>query len=314
MTAAPKDPWVGFLEAADQETRAATAILFDARCKRPSLAEIHIVRAWRALALGQSTATPSSSQNPQDVDLPQLDSTEREQWRADLAAMKKSAGNSFDDPTIPSALSTARLLRHCQYLERSIRNARRRLSQGANERAPGRRMRAVGLASFAVLALLTSELVASRPTGKWRGEYYANVDLRGTPVERIDDDLNFDWGDGAPLKGFPNDNFSAQWKTCLKLETPQKVRFLLGSDDGSRLFVDGKLLIDNWGPHDFRPIEGKTELQAGLHGLRVTYFDKGGGARVALWLGVGDELPRPIGPELLMLPGNGPGDEPRCAP
>ncbi len=315
MTSAPKEPWADAFEAADQETRAATAVLFDARCKRPSLAEIHIVRAWRALALGQSTATGSSpSEDPQEIDLPRLDSAEREQWRADLAAMKRGVGSSIDDPTIPSALSAARLRRHCRYLERSIRNARRRLSRAAQERVPGWRTRAVGLASFAVLALLTGELVASRPTGKWRGEYYANVDLRGAPVERVDDDLTFDWGDGSPLKGFPKDNFSAQWKTCLKLETSQRVRFLLGSDDGSRLFVDGKLLIDNWGQHDFRPMEGETELQAGLHSLRVTYFDKGGGARVALWLGVGDERPHAIGADLLVLPANGPGYEARCTP
>ncbi len=315
MTFTTNEPWAVALEAADQETRAATAILFDARCKRPSLAEIHVIRAWRALALAQSLAGGSSpSDDPQEIDLPRFGVDELAEWRAELAAMRSRLAASFEDPTILSALPAARLRSHCRYLERSIRNARRRLSRVPDRRVPGPgpRTRVVGLAIIVLVALLASGLLASRPSGKWRGEYYANVDLSGTPVYRIDDDLDFDWGDGSPLAGFPKDNFSVQWKTCLNVKTSEHARFLLGSDDGSRMFVDGKLLIDNWGAHDFRPMEGEAELEAGLHSLRVAFFDKSGGARVALWLGVGNEHPHPIGADLIVLPASGSGDEPSC--
>ncbi len=303
------------LEAAHQETRAATAILFDARCKQPALAEIHVIRAWHALALAQSRAERSSpSEDPQEIDLPRFGVREREEWRAELAAMRRRFADSLEDPTVASTLSAARLRNHCRYLERSIRNAHRRLSRATQEPSSVRRTtRVVGLASVALLVLLAGDLLSSRPTGKWRGEYYPNVEFIGTPTNRIDDDLDFDWGDGSPLAGFPKDNFSAKWKTCLKVETSEHARFLLGSDDGSRLFVDGKLLIDNWSPHDFRPMEGDTDLQPGLHGLRITFFEKIGGARIALWLGVGDEHPHPIGPDLLVLPSSSSGDEPHCA-
>jgi len=309
----PEGPWALALDAADQEVRAAEAILFDARCKRPSLSEVHLIRGWRALALAQSSANGSSpTEDPQEIDLPRFRKREREEWAAGLAAMRRRVAVSLDDPTISGALSVPMLRRHCRWLEQSIRNARRRLSRASDQSVRSRRSRLVAFASVVLLGLLVGGFLASRPTGKWQGEYYANVDLSGTPVRRIDDDVNFDWGEGSPLPGLPKDDFSVQWNTCLRAETSGHARFLLGSDDGSRLFVDGRLLIDNWGPHDFRPIAGETDLQVGLHSLRVDFFDKAGGARVALWLGLGDEHPRAIGSDRIVLPESGPGASLRC--
>jgi hypothetical protein len=114
------------------------------------------------------------------------------------------------------------------------------------------------------------------------------------------------------MDGFPKDGFSVQWNSCLRLGTSGHFRFLLGSDDGSRLFVDGELLIDNWGEHDFRPSGVETDLRAGLHPLRVEFFDKRGAARIALWMGTGNEPSRPIPTDHLVLPETGPGDVPSC--
>jgi hypothetical protein len=49
------------------------------------------------------------------------------------------------------------------------------------------------------------------------------------------------------------------------------------SDDGSRLFVDGKLVVDNDGLHSSKEVKGVVALAAGAHPIRVQYFQKGGG-------------------------------------
>lgn len=49
------------------------------------------------------------------------------------------------------------------------------------------------------------------------------------------------------------------------------------SDDGSRLIVDGKMVVDNDGLHGSREVKGVVALAAGLHRIRVQYFQKGGG-------------------------------------
>jgi alpha-L-fucosidase len=60
--------------------------------------------------------------------------------------------------------------------------------------------------------------------------------------------------------------------------------FFVASDDGSRLFVDNKLLIDNDGLHGMVEKQGVVALSAGLHPLTVQYFQKGGGRDIKVSL------------------------------
>lgn len=75
--------------------------------------------------------------------------------------------------------------------------------------------------------------------------------------------------------------------------------FSLASDDGSKLYIDGKAVVDNDGDHGVITASGKIELPAGKHAIRVEWFNGGGGA----WLGAyfeGPGLPRQvIDPNLL---------------
>ena len=64
--------------------------------------------------------------------------------------------------------------------------------------------------------------------------------------------------------------------------------FHLGSDDGSALYVDGEKLIDNGGLHSRHIESGHIALQAGLHPIRIDYFQASGGAMASLeWEGPG---------------------------
>ena len=53
--------------------------------------------------------------------------------------------------------------------------------------------------------------------------------------------------------------------------------FFTKSDDGSRLYIDGKLVVNNDGLHGLSERSGRISLTAGLHEIVVTYFDNGGG-------------------------------------
>ncbi|MGB0581041.1 MAG: trypsin-like peptidase domain-containing protein [Limisphaerales bacterium] len=56
----------------------------------------------------------------------------------------------------------------------------------------------------------------------------------------------------------------------------------LGSDDGSKLFLDGRLLIDNDHNHPMQQVSNLTRLKAGLHKIRLEYFDYTGDAELEL--------------------------------
>ncbi len=54
------------------------------------------------------------------------------------------------------------------------------------------------------------------------------------------------------------------------------------SDDGSRVWIDGRMLIDNDGSHTADMKLGAIDLGAGLHDVRIEYFDDYMGQRLEL--------------------------------
>ncbi len=60
-----------------------------------------------------------------------------------------------------------------------------------------------------------------------------------------------------------------------------KYDWVLISDDGSKLYIDGHTVIDNDGIHATRPMRGSRELSGGMHTIRISFFQ---GSRYALSL------------------------------
>jgi hypothetical protein len=116
----------------------------------------------------------------------------------------------------------------------------------------------------------------------WRGEYFDNRHLIGSPaLVRDDPEIRFNWGTGAPAPGLPVDNFSVRWTRTLHFDEGTYV-FYAVVDDGIRLYVDNVLIIDRWitGPHQ---ASGVHYLPAGQHALRVEYYEEFGEAYIHLW-------------------------------
>lgn len=118
----------------------------------------------------------------------------------------------------------------------------------------------------------------------WRGEYYGNPNLSGTPAfVRNDSSVNFNFGTAGPGKGFAGTNFSARW-TRAQYFNEGKYRLTTRTDDGARVWVDGQLLIDQW--HDAVPTNYSADvtLTTGTHFIRLDYYQKTGGALAQLSL------------------------------
>jgi hypothetical protein len=127
---------------------------------------------------------------------------------------------------------------------------------------------------------LTWELRDAYPD--WRGEYWNNRTLSGLPVVvRNDKTLDFDWGAGAPAPELPADGFSARWTRTVAFEAGT-YRFNVLVDDGARLWVNDRLVIDKWQDGDAREVTADLLLTAGAHTLRLEMYENTGQARIRL--------------------------------
>ncbi len=80
------------------------------------------------------------------------------------------------------------------------------------------------------------------------------------------------YGQGMPGVTDRIEWFAIDYEADFWINKPGKYRFTLTSDDGSRLEVDGKLVVDNDGVHQTLTMGGSAVLEAGSHHIHVPYF------------------------------------------
>ncbi|NOS70648.1 MAG: hypothetical protein HOP33_12050 [Verrucomicrobia bacterium] len=131
-------------------------------------------------------------------------------------------------------------------------------------------------------SVLLHPAAAATQTGL-QGEYYdIGQELDDFPtisadkkpvVKRVDKNINFE----STQEAFPGtqlvDYFYVRWTGNLRVPKDGKYTFFLESDDGSRLFIDGKQVIANGGRHHMTEKSGEVELTAGRHSIKVEYFE-----------------------------------------
>jgi beta-glucosidase len=141
----------------------------------------------------------------------------------------------------------------------------------------------------AIGTTLTDVSVVPVPSSALRGpngepglkaEFFANKNLEGTPVlTRIDESVNFDWGTSSPAPGVPDDDFSARWTGKLVPAVSGKYRFGAIADDGVRIYLDGKLIAEDWTEHSPTTVTGEVTLQSGRsYDLKIEYYESKIGA------------------------------------
>ena len=98
------------------------------------------------------------------------------------------------------------------------------------------------------LVTVPTEFLSSENQKGLKGIYFSNSDLKGTPeFEKQDEQLNFKWTLYSPNpEKLQPDNYSIRWTGKLDAPTSGKYQLGLRGNDGFRLYLNGKLLIDNW--------------------------------------------------------------------
>src|SRR3989454_407468 len=104
-------------------------------------------------------------------------------------------------------------------------------------------------------------------------EYFANTKLSGAPVlNRVDPAVNFEWNNVSPAPGLPPGNYSVRWTGELVPPVDGDYRLGASTDGGSRIYLDGKKIIDDWDPHGTRTMTTLVHLLGGHpYSIRMEY-------------------------------------------
>ncbi len=98
---------------------------------------------------------------------------------------------------------------------------------------------------------------------------------------------------------FKQEKFALILQGSIEIPASGLYTFYVNSNDGSKLFIDGELVIDNDGPHGALEKEGKIVLAEGKHSWKLTYFQAGGGFHLKAYLSGPGMEKEPIPPDML---------------
>ncbi len=115
-----------------------------------------------------------------------------------------------------------------------------------------------------------------------KGEYFSNRDLSGSPaMTRIDRRIAFAWGEASPAPGMPEDDFSVRWTGKIRVESDGEYEFFVRGDDGYRLTVGDRLVLDEWHDQGATLKQAKITLKGGgLVDVKLEYYERGGDAEL----------------------------------
>ena len=116
--------------------------------------------------------------------------------------------------------------------------------------------------------------------GGIRGDYYKGMNFDNFVLTRTDPLIDFSWGDpGGPDPAVGDDSFSARWTGEVEAAFTETYTFYTSTDDGVRLWVDGRQLVDAWVDQGTTEYRGTIDLVAGnTYSLVMEYYENSGGA------------------------------------
>jgi len=101
-------------------------------------------------------------------------------------------------------------------------------------------------------------------------------------LQRVDPVINFNWSQYPPDQKMPIENYSVSWTGFIQIDNSGLHSFFIQSDDGTRLWIDDNILIDDWNMHGVEERSINVNLTKGLHKIRIDYLQYGGNAVIKL--------------------------------
>ncbi len=139
------------------------------------------------------------------------------------------------------------------------------------------------------------------------GEYFEGTGFQQSRFMRVDPNVDFDWGAGSPAPGVPADRFSVRWTGWIEAAFRGPTTFHAIVDDGVRLWVGGRRIINEWADHYPTEFKASVTLEPGRrYPIQLEYYENAGEAVARLHWSTGGRDPVPI-PATALYAAPGPG-------
>jgi len=116
--------------------------------------------------------------------------------------------------------------------------------------------------------------------GAWRAQYWNNPRFRDEPVFEFEEPrIDHDWSGKPPVPGMSKVGYSVRWSGSVVAPTAGAYSIYARSDDGMRVMIDGRKIIDNWRDQGVQTTQGRIQLSTGQRAtIVVEYYQNGGDA------------------------------------
>jgi beta-glucosidase len=117
-----------------------------------------------------------------------------------------------------------------------------------------------------------------------QAEYFSNVTLNGdATITRIDTSINFQWTLSSPDRKIPLDFYSVRWTGNIRSPKTGKFKIGLDGDDGFRLYINNKLIIDGWQKQTYSTKLADFYFEKDKnYNIRIEFFEPNGNAHLKL--------------------------------
>lgn len=122
------------------------------------------------------------------------------------------------------------------------------------------------------------------PANGLKGDYFNGPNFEQKAFTRTDPQIAFDWNGRMPAPGVQREYFSVRWTGKLYAPTSGNYQFSATADDGVRVWVGGRNVIDEWRKQDDSQFVGEVTLKAGQsYDLKVEYYNDWKGSIIYLF-------------------------------
>jgi beta-glucosidase len=137
--------------------------------------------------------------------------------------------------------------------------------------------------------VVPAEFLSNENGAGLKGEFFSNINLQGEPaVKKVNEKIDFLWTLSSPDRSLPSDFYSARWTGKIKSPVSGNLKIGLDGNDGFRLFLNNKLVIDNWKKQTYSTVLTDFQFEKDkYYDIKIEFFEPVGNARLKLIWNVG---------------------------